>query len=69
MNPYFKNLLRGLRKVIGVTVLKYFDPFKVIAKQAVKDGYLEKDPFLYVKSQCPSTGFSPYFKNRIKKNP
>ena len=48
MSPYFKNLLRGLRKVIGVTVLKYFDPFKVIAKQAVKDGYLEKDPFLYV---------------------
>lgn len=37
---------KGLR---GVTIDKYFDPFKVIVKQAVKDGYLEKDPFLYVK--------------------
>lgn len=31
--------------MLGVTVYKYFDPFKVIVKQAVKDGYLEKDPF------------------------
>ncbi len=34
--------------MIGVTVIKYFDPFKVIVKQAVKDGYLEKNPFQYV---------------------
>ena len=34
--------------MMGVTVYKYFDPFKVIVKQAVKDGYLEKDPFAYV---------------------
>lgn len=34
--------------MMGVTVYKYFDPFKVIVKQAVKDGYLEKDPFIYV---------------------
>jgi len=31
------------------TVLKYFDPFKVITKQAVRDGYLEKDPFQLVR--------------------
>lgn len=34
--------------MMGVTVYKYFDPFKVICKQAVKDGYLEKDPFAHV---------------------
>lgn len=31
------------------TALKYFDPFKVITKQAVRDGYLEKDPFQLVR--------------------
>jgi integrase len=34
--------------MIGVTVHKYFDPFKVMVKQAVKEGYLEKDPFQFV---------------------
>jgi integrase len=38
-----------LRKgLIGVTVVKYFDPFKKICKQAVKDGYLDRDPFYLV---------------------
>lgn len=30
-------------------VSPYFDAFKVVVKQAVKEGYLEKDPFLYAK--------------------
>lgn len=34
-----------LKGLFGVTVHKYFDPFKVICKQAVKEGYLEKDSF------------------------
>ncbi len=33
--------------MLGVTVIKYFDPFKVIVKQATKEGYFEKDPFGY----------------------
>ena len=46
----FQSFASWLEKkgMIGVTVHKYFDPFKVMVKQAVKDGYLEKDPFLYV---------------------
>lgn len=45
----FQSFAAWLQKkgLMGVTVYKYFDPFKVIVKQAVKDGYLEKDPFLY----------------------
>jgi site-specific recombinase XerD len=34
--------------MMGVTVYKYFDPFKVIVRQAVKDGYLEKNPFDHI---------------------
>ena len=44
----FAAWLRDEKMLIGVTVYKYFDPFKVICKQAVKDGYMEKDPFLNV---------------------
>lgn len=46
----FQEFAAWLQKkgMMGVTVYKYFDPFKVICKQAVKDGYLEKDPFLYI---------------------
>lgn len=35
--------------MMGVTVYKYFDPFKVVVKQAFKDGYLERSPFDHVK--------------------
>ena len=42
----FASWLEG-KGMMGITVLKYFDPFKVIVKQAVKEGYLEKDPFTY----------------------
>ena len=45
---------------MGVTVYKYFDPFKVIVKQAVKDGYLEKDPFAHV-----DLGISPTKGKRV----
>lgn len=44
--PLFQSFARWLqdkKHLIGVTVYKYFDPFKVICKQAVKDGYLEKE--------------------------
>ncbi len=43
----FAAWLQEKKDLIGVTVYKYFDPFKVIVKQAVKDGYLEKNPFQY----------------------
>jgi site-specific recombinase XerD len=33
----------------GVSTNKYFKPFRIICKQAVKDGYLEKDPFFAVR--------------------
>lgn len=48
--PLFQKFAAWLqaRGMKGVTVYKYFDPFKVICRQAVKDGYLEKDPFAYV---------------------
>ena len=34
--------------MMGITVVKYFDPFKKICKHAIKEGYLEKDPFYLV---------------------
>jgi site-specific recombinase XerD len=45
----------GKKGMLGVTIEKYFDPFKVIVKQAVKEGYLEKDPFLYSKLEIKLT--------------
>lgn len=51
----FAAWLRDEKKMLGVTVIKYFDPFKVIVRSAVKDGYLEKDPFLFVDLQVKPT--------------
>jgi site-specific recombinase XerD len=51
----FAAWLRDEKKMLGVTVFKYFDPFKVIVRSAVKDGYLEKDPFLFVDLQIKAT--------------
>lgn len=55
--PLFQSFAQWLTKkgMIGVTVHKYFDPFKVIVKRAVKDGYLEKDPFQYVRLDIKPT--------------
>ncbi|MEQ9286951.1 MAG: site-specific integrase [Cyclobacteriaceae bacterium] len=44
----FGRYLTGLG-LSGSTIMKYFDPFKKIVKNAVKNGYLEKDPFYEVK--------------------
>lgn len=33
------------KKLAGVSALKYFKPFRLICRQAVKDGLIEKDPF------------------------
>lgn len=44
----FAGWLQDKKNLIGVTVYKYFDPFKVMCKQAVKEGYIEKDPFTNV---------------------
>lgn len=43
----FAGWLSG-RGLAGSTVHKYFDVFKVICRDAIKRGYLEKDPFLYI---------------------
>jgi len=50
---FFQSFATFLQKkgMMGATVIKYFDPFKVIVKQAVKEGYLEKDPFMYTELQ------------------
>jgi site-specific recombinase XerD len=36
------------KKLAGVTVHKYFKPFRLACKKAVKDGVMEKDPFINV---------------------
>jgi len=55
--PLFQTFALWLTKkgMVGVTVDKYFDPFRVIVKQAVKDGYIEKDPFQYVRLDIKMT--------------
>lgn len=55
--PLFQSFAVWLQKkgLVGVTVYKYFDPFKVICKQAIKDGYLEKDPFIGVSLAIKAT--------------
>ncbi len=47
---FFQSFATWLQEkgLVGVTVYKYFDPFKVMCTQAVKDGYIQKDPFLNV---------------------
>ena len=58
----FQTFAAWLQKkgLVGVTVYKYFDPFKVICKQAVKDGYIEKDPFTNI-----SLGIKPTKGKRV----
>ena len=60
--PFFQSFATWLQKkgLVGVTVYKYFDPFKVMCKQAVKDGYIEKDPFINV-----SLGIKPTKGKRV----
>lgn len=43
----FSKYLTGLG-IGGATVLKYFDPLKKICRHALKNGYLERDPFYEV---------------------
>lgn len=33
------------KELTGITVIKYFDPFKKICKKAIKEGLIERDPF------------------------
>jgi integrase len=51
----FASFLQDKKNQMGVTVLKYFDPFKVIVKEAVRDGYLEKNPFTYARLEIKAT--------------
>ena len=53
----FQDFAAWLKKkgLLGVTIDKYFDAFKVTVRQAVKEGYIEKDPFLYVKLDLKAT--------------
>lgn len=43
-------LAKGL---VGATVLKYFDPFKKVARHALKNDYLIRDPFFEVRLEVP----------------
>jgi integrase len=53
----FQQFAAWLKKkgLMGVTVYKYFDPFKVICIQAVKDGYLDRNPFDHVRLGVKAT--------------
>jgi site-specific recombinase XerD len=51
INPDF--IVRFLKWLVaqgmaGISAHKYFKPFRLICREAVKDGYLEKDPFFGV---------------------
>jgi len=48
--PLFQRFAAWLEKeknLMGTSIRKYFDPWKVVTRQAVKEGYLEKNPFQY----------------------